>query len=69
MAMPLSEGVRHICHVLKITQQELASRCGVDEVTAGNWTAGRVKSVKRLETRDLLRKQARLAGITIEGLE
>ncbi len=65
----LQDGIPLICASLRITQGELARRCEVDEVTVSNWVTGRVGSVKRLRTRDLLRAQASRAGIAIEGLE
>lgn len=67
--VPLRQAIPLICASLRITQNELASRCQVDEVTVSNWVTGKAGSVKRLSTRHLLRAQARQAGITIEGLE
>jgi len=67
--MPLKEAIPAICRAKGISAPQLAHRIAMSDVGVRLWANGRSASVKKLQTRHLLRQIAREAGIEIEELE
>lgn len=67
--LPLQQAIPVICATLRISPVQLSHQIGMSDVGVRNWMSGRSVKVRKLQTRYLLAKVAREAGIIIEELE